>query len=62
MNLIKPEQCLQIVIRFYQNNGSVRQTYRSLRPFLYRASERLIQITMECFQTTFTFNDDVHPL
>ena len=33
MDILTLEQRLQIVEIFYQNNGSVRQTCRALRPF-----------------------------
>ena len=65
MDRLTPKQRLQIVEIFYQNNGSVRQTYRALRPFYgvhNRPSERLIRITMDRFRTTFTLNDNVHPV
>ena len=40
MNRLRREQCLQIVEICLQNNGSVRQTYRELRPF-YGSHNRL---------------------
>ncbi|KAK9874203.1 hypothetical protein WA026_002560 [Henosepilachna vigintioctopunctata] len=33
MNRLTPEQRLQIVQVHFENNGSVRNTYRALRPF-----------------------------
>ncbi|MDK1801134.1 DUF4817 domain-containing protein, partial [Klebsiella pneumoniae] len=33
MNRLTPEQRLQIVQFYFENNGSVRNTYRALRPF-----------------------------
>ncbi|XP_023173537.2 uncharacterized protein LOC111601262 [Drosophila hydei] len=65
MDRLTPEQRLQIVEIFYQNNGSIRQTFRALRPIYgvhNRPSERLIRITMDRFRSTFTLNDNVHPM
>lgn len=50
---------------FYENNGSVRNTYCALRPFYRRQnspSEQLIRLTMERFCKTFTLIDNSHPL
>ncbi|CAH2087396.1 unnamed protein product [Euphydryas editha] len=63
MDKLTPEQCLQIVENFYQNNGSVRQIYRAFRPFYgVHNHKRLIRIIMERYRTTFTLNDNVHPV
>ncbi|GFT49686.1 DUF4817 domain-containing protein [Trichonephila clavipes] len=64
MNRLTPEQRFQIVQFYSENNGSVRNTYRALRPFYRRQnrpSERLIRLTMERFRTTFTLIDNSHP-
>ncbi|GFV86992.1 DUF4817 domain-containing protein [Trichonephila clavipes] len=64
MNRLTPEQRLQIVQFYFENNGSVRNTYRALRPFYRRQnrpSEQLIRLTMERFRTTFTLIDNSHP-
>lgn len=64
MNRLTPEQRLQIVQFYFENNGSVRKTYRALRPFYRRQnrpSEQLIRLTMERFRTTFTLIDNSHP-
>ncbi|GFW48699.1 hypothetical protein TNCV_4242801 [Trichonephila clavipes] len=48
----------------FENNGSVRNAYRVLRPFyrrINRPSEQLIRLTMERFRTTFTLIDNSHP-
>ena len=62
---LTPEQRLQIVELYYENHGSVRATYRALRQF-YGAhnlpSERLIMETMNRFTTTFSLNDNIHPV
>ncbi|GFV30106.1 DUF4817 domain-containing protein [Trichonephila clavipes] len=61
---LTPEQRLQIVQFYFENNGSARNTYRALRP-LYRRqnrpSEQLIRLTKERFRTTFTLIDNSHP-
>jgi len=36
MNRLTPEQRLQIVQFYFENNGSVRNTYRALCPFYRR--------------------------
>ncbi|GFX19836.1 DUF4817 domain-containing protein [Trichonephila clavipes] len=64
MNRLTPEQRFQIVQFYFENNGSVRNTYRALRPFYRRQnrpSEQLIRLTMERFHTTFTLIDNSHP-
>ncbi|GFS82052.1 DUF4817 domain-containing protein [Trichonephila clavipes] len=64
MNRLTPEQRFQIVQFYFENNGSVRNTYRALRPFYRRQnrpSEHLIRLTMERFRTTFTLIDNSHP-
>ncbi|GFX13199.1 DUF4817 domain-containing protein [Trichonephila clavipes] len=64
MNRLTPEQRFQIVQFYFENNGSVRNTYRALRPFYRRQnrpSEQLIRLTMERFRTTFTLIDNSHP-
>ena len=64
MNRLTPELRLQIVQFYFENNGSVRNTYRALRPFYPRQnhpSEQLIRLTMERFRTTFTLIDNSHP-
>ncbi|KAL4701969.1 hypothetical protein ACJJTC_017318 [Scirpophaga incertulas] len=64
MNRLTPEQRLQIVQFYFENNGSVRNTYRALRPFYprqIRPSEQLIRLTMKRFHTTFTLIDNSHP-
>ncbi|GFX38541.1 DUF4817 domain-containing protein [Trichonephila clavipes] len=64
MNRLTPEQRFQIVQFYFENNGSVRNTYRALRPFYCRQnhpSEQLIRLTMERFRTTFTLIDNSHP-
>lgn len=64
MNRLTPEQRLQIVQFYFENNGSVRKTYRAIRPFYRRQnrpSEQLIRLTMERFRTTFTLIDNSHP-
>ncbi|GFW46202.1 transposable element Tc3 transposase [Trichonephila clavipes] len=63
MNRLTPEQRFQIVQFYFENNGSVRNTYRALRPFYHRQnrpSEQLIRLTMERFRTTFTLFDNSH--
>ncbi|GFY26504.1 transposable element Tc3 transposase [Trichonephila clavipes] len=63
MNRLTPEQRFQIVQFYFENNGSVRNTYRALRPFYRRQnrpSEKLIRLTMERFRTTFTLIDNSH--
>ena len=53
MNRLTPEQRLQIVQFYFENNGSVRKTYCALRPFYRRQnrpSEQLIRLTMESFR------------
>ncbi|GFU34329.1 DUF4817 domain-containing protein [Trichonephila clavipes] len=59
MKRLTPEQRFQIVQFYFENNGSVRNTYRALRPF-YRPSEQLVRLTMERFRTTFTLIDNSH--
>ncbi|GFW55026.1 DUF4817 domain-containing protein [Trichonephila clavipes] len=64
MNGLTPEQRFQIVQFYFENNGSVQNTYRALRPFYRRQnrpSEQLIRLTMERFRTTFTLIDNSHP-
>ncbi|GFT26738.1 transposable element Tc3 transposase [Trichonephila clavipes] len=64
MNRLTPEQSFQIVQFYFENNGSVRNTYRALRPFYRRQnrpSKQLIRLTMERFRTTFTLIDNSHP-
>ncbi|GFX94714.1 DUF4817 domain-containing protein [Trichonephila clavipes] len=64
MNRLTPEQRFQIVQFYFENNGSVRNTYRALRPFYRRQnrpSEQLIRLTIERFRTTFTLIDNSHP-
>ncbi|GFV02951.1 DUF4817 domain-containing protein [Trichonephila clavipes] len=64
MNRLTPEQSFQIVQFYFENNGSVWNTYRALRPFYRRQnrpSEQLIRLTMERFRTTFTLIDNSHP-
>ncbi|GFU51827.1 DUF4817 domain-containing protein [Trichonephila clavipes] len=64
MNRLMPEQRFQIVQFYFENNGSVRNTYCALRPFYRRQnrpSEQLIRLTMERFRTTFTLIDNSHP-
>ncbi|GFS49726.1 DUF4817 domain-containing protein [Trichonephila clavipes] len=64
MNRLTPEQRFQIVKFYFENNGSVRNTYRALRPFYRRQnrpSEQLIRLPMERFRTTFTRIDNSHP-
>ena len=49
---------------YFENHGSVRNIYRTLRPFYgqhNRPSEQLTQLTMGRFCTTFTLNDNMHP-
>ncbi|GFW29476.1 DUF4817 domain-containing protein [Trichonephila clavipes] len=61
---LTPEQRFQIVQFYLENNGSVRNTYRALRPFYRRQkrpSEQLIRLTVERFRTTFTLIDNSHP-
>lgn len=65
MNRLTPEQRVQIVEIFNQNNCSIRQTHRALLPFYgvhNRPSERLIRRTIDRFRTTFTVTDNVHPV
>lgn len=64
MNRLTKEQRLQIVQIYFENNGSVREVYRKLRPFYgrhNRPSEQLIRLTMDRFRTTFTLCDNTHP-
>ncbi|GFX87465.1 transposable element Tc3 transposase [Trichonephila clavipes] len=64
MNKLTPEQRFQIVQFYFENNGSVRNTYRTLRPFYRRQnrpSQQLIRLTMERFRSTFTLIDNSHP-
>lgn len=64
MNRLTPEQRLQIVQIYFENHGSVRETYRALRPIYgrhNRPSEQLIRITINRFRTTHTLVDNVHP-
>ncbi|GFV84112.1 DUF4817 domain-containing protein [Trichonephila clavipes] len=63
MNRLTPEQRFQIVQFYFDNNGSVRNTYLALRPFYRRQnrpSDQLIPLTMERFCTTFTLIDNLH--
>lgn len=56
---------MQMIEFLYQNNISVHQTSRAVHPFnsVYdRPSERLTRITMDCFLTTFTLNDNMNPI
>lgn len=49
---------------FYENNGSIRRTYRALGPFYgrhNRPSEALIRTTMDRFRNSFTLLDNAHP-
>ena len=55
-----PEQRLQIVQIYYQNQCSVRQTYRALREFYgahNRPTERGIRRVIDKFLTQFTLLD-----
>ncbi|GFV04444.1 transposable element Tc3 transposase [Trichonephila clavipes] len=64
MNRLTPEQRFQIVQFYFESNGSVRNTYRALRPFYSRQnrpSEQLIRLSMERFRTTFNLMDNSHP-
>ncbi|GFW40845.1 DUF4817 domain-containing protein [Trichonephila clavipes] len=64
MNRLTPEQRFQIVQFYFENNVSVRNTYRALRPFYRRQnrpSEQLIRLTMQRFRTAFTLIDNSHP-
>ncbi|GFW34328.1 DUF4817 domain-containing protein [Trichonephila clavipes] len=64
MNRLTHEQRFQIVQFYFEPNGSVRNTYRALRPCYRRQnrpSEQLIRITMERFRTTFSLIDNSHP-
>ncbi|GFU19028.1 DUF4817 domain-containing protein [Trichonephila clavipes] len=64
MNRLTSEQRFQIVQFYFENNDSVRNTYRALRSFYRRQnrpSEQLIRLTMERFRTTFTLIDNSHP-
>jgi len=64
MSKLTPEQRLQIVQFYFENNGSVRNTYRALRPFYRRQnrpSEQLIRLTTERFRTAFTLIDNLKP-
>ncbi|GFX60506.1 DUF4817 domain-containing protein [Trichonephila clavipes] len=64
MKRLTPEQHFQIVQFYFENNGTVRNTYRAIRPFYCRQnrpSEQLIRLTMERFRTTFTQIDNSHP-
>ncbi|GFT11555.1 DUF4817 domain-containing protein [Trichonephila clavipes] len=63
MNRLTPEQRFQSVQFYFENNGSMRNAYRALRPFYRRQnrpSEQLIRLTMERFRTTFTLIDNSH--
>lgn len=60
MERITPEQRLQIVQIYYQNQCSVRQTYRALREFYgahNRPTERCIRRIIDKFRTQFTLLD-----
>ncbi|GFY11467.1 DUF4817 domain-containing protein [Trichonephila clavipes] len=64
MNRLTPEQRFQSVQFYFENNRSVRNTYRALLSFYRRQnrpSEQLIRLTMERFRTTFTLIDNSHP-
>ncbi|GFU48555.1 DUF4817 domain-containing protein [Trichonephila clavipes] len=64
MNRLTPEQRFQIVQFYFENKGSVWNTYRALCPIYRRQnrpSEQLIRLTMERFRTTFTLIDNSHP-
>ncbi|GFX86791.1 tc3a_0 protein [Trichonephila clavipes] len=57
MNRLTPEQRFQIVQFYFENNGSVWNTYRVLRLFYRRQnhpSEQLIRLTMERFRTIWS--------
>ena len=63
MNRLAPEQRFQIVQIYFENNGSVRNTFRSVRPFYGQhncPSEQLIRLTLDRFCTAFTPNDNTH--
>lgn len=63
MNRLTPEQRYQIVEIYFQNNSSVRNVYRALRPFYgihNRPTERTIRETINRFRTNFTLLDH-HP-
>ncbi|KAK4873914.1 hypothetical protein RN001_013274 [Aquatica leii] len=63
MNRLTPEQRFQIVQIYFENHGSVRNTYRPIRPFYgqhNRPSEQLIRLAMERFHTKFTLNNNTH--
>ena len=50
---------------YHENHGSVRATYRALRQIYgahNRPSERLIRETTNRFTTTFSLNDNIHPV
>lgn len=64
MNRLTPEQRFQIVQIYFENHGSVRETYRALRPFYgrhNRPSEQTIRATMNRFRTKHTLIDNSHP-
>lgn len=60
MNKLTLEQRYQIVEIYFQNQSSVRQTYRALRPFYgrhNRPSEQAIRALMDKFRTTYSLHD-----
>jgi len=64
MAILTPEQRLQIIRIYFENHGSIRNTFRALRPFYgqhNRPTEQLIRLTVERFQTTFSLNNNIHP-
>lgn len=63
MNRLTPEQRLLIVETYFQNQCSVRNCYRALRPHFgrhNRPTERTIRETITKFRTNFTLLD-IHP-
>ncbi|GFV47465.1 DUF4817 domain-containing protein [Trichonephila clavipes] len=53
MNRLTPEQRFQMVQFYFENNGSVRNTYHALRPFYRRQnrpSQQLIRLTMRSIE------------
>ena len=49
---------------YFENHGSVRNTFHELRPFYgqhNRPSEQLIRLTMNRFPTTFILYNNTHP-
>lgn len=64
MNRLTSEQRLQIVEIYFQNQCSVRNVFRALRPFYgvhNRPTERTIRETINKFRTTFSLLDVHHP-